>query len=152
MYLNSFITGINSPKEIVQHQGFSLLLELGLVGIALAIFSLLIAFFPQFFSRRFLDGKAAKVPKSTQKSEKISETAKNPAQKAPPSPFWQHPALPLLAALIIAYLVTLNFFSGLPNALQIYLMPPLLYYIFVDDSASRDVKKPKKALARSSNA
>lgn len=152
MYLNSFITDINSPKEIVQHQGFSLLLELGLVGIALAIFSLLIAFFPQFFSRRFLDGKAAKVPKSTQKSEKISETAKNPAQKAPPSPFWRHPALPLLAALIIAYLVTLNFFSGLPNALQIYLMPPLLYYIFVDDSASRDVKKPKKALARSSNA
>ncbi len=152
MYLNSFITGINSPKEIVQHQGFSLLLELGLVGVALAIFSLLVAFFPQIFSRRFLDGKAAKVPKSTQKPEKISETAKNPAQKAPPSPFWQHPALPLLAALIIAYLVTLNFFSGLPNALQIYLMPPLLYYIFVDDSASRDVKKPKKSLARSSDA
>lgn len=152
MYLNSFITGINSPKEIVQHQGFSLLLELGLVGIALVIFSLLIAFFPQIFSRRFLDGKAAKVPKSTQKPEKISETAKNPAQKAPPSPFWRHPALPLLAALIIAYLVTLNFFSGLPNALQIYLMPPLLYYIFVDGSVSQAAKKPKKALARSSDA
>ena len=152
MYLNSFTTGINSPKEIVQHQGFSLLLELGLVGIALVIFSLLITFFPQFFSRRFLDGKAAKVPKSTQKSEKNSETAKNPAQKAPPSPFWRHPALPLLAALIIAYLVTLNFFSGLPNALQIYLIPPLLYCIFVDGSASQDVKKPKKALARSSDA
>lgn len=149
MYLNSFITGINSPKEIVQHQGFSLLLELGLVGIALAIFSLLIAFFPQFFSRRFLDGKTAKTPKSIQKSEK---TAKNLSEKASPSPFWRHPALPLLVSLIIAYLVTLNFFSGLPNALQIYLMPPLLYYIFVDDSVSQDVKKPKKALARSSDA
>ncbi len=146
MYLNSFITGINSPKEIVQHQGFSLLLELGLVGVALAIFSLLVAFFPQIFSRRFLDGKAAKVPESTQKSEKISETAKNPSKKAPPSPFWQHPALPLLAALIVAYLVTLNFFSGLPNALQIYLMPPLLYYIFVDGSASQKLKSPKKPL------
>lgn len=147
MYLNSFITGINSPKEIVQHQGFSLLLELGLVGVALAIFSLLVAFFPQIFSRRFLDGKAAKIPKSTQKFEKISETAKNPSKKAPPSPFWRHPALPLLATLIVAYLVTLNFFSGLPNALQIYLMPPLLYYIFVDGSAPQKVKNPKKVIA-----
>jgi len=112
MYLNSFITGINSPKEIVQHQGFSLLLELGLVGVALAIFGLLVAFSPQLLSRKFLDGKSAGTG------------------KAAPSAFWQHPALPLLASLIIAYLVTLNFFSGLPNALQIYLMPPLLYYIF----------------------
>jgi len=101
---------IGSPKEIVQHQGISLLLELGLIGIALAIFGLLIAFFPQLFSRHFLDGKAA--------------------GNHPGMTFWQHPALPLLLSLIVAYLITLNFFSGLPNALQIYLMPPLLYMIF----------------------
>lgn len=48
----------------------------------------------------------------------------------PRSEFWRHPALPLLAALIIAYIVTLNFFSGFANALQIYLLPPLLFLCF----------------------
>lgn len=110
---------VTSPKEIVQNEPFSLLLETGLIGIALAIFGLLIAFCPQIFSRKFLDGRAA-----------TSEVS----AESPPAPdtFWHHPAIPLLVALIIAYLITLNFFSGLPNALQIYLMPPLLYLIFSD--------------------
>lgn len=43
------------------------------------------------------------------------------------SEFWQNPDLPLLLALVIAYAITLQFFSGPANALQIYLMPPLLY-------------------------
>lgn len=47
----------------------------------------------------------------------------------PRSPFWRHPALPFFCALILAYLVTLQFFSGLANALQIYLLPPLLYIV-----------------------
>ena len=55
----------------------------------------------------------------------------------PRSEFWQHPALPLLVALIIAYLITLNFFSGFANALQIYLVPPLLYYVFGKTAAPR---------------
>ncbi len=57
---------------------------------------------------------------------------------SPRSNFWRSPALPLLCPLIVAYLITLNFFSGLPNALQIYLMPPLLYLIF-----SKSLKTPK---------
>lgn len=105
---NSFITGITSSKEIVQNQPISLLLELGLVGIILVIFSLILAFYPQIFPRRFIDGRAA--------------------NQSPAPSFWQHPVLPLLVSLIIAYIVTLQFFSGLPNALQIYLLPPLLYF------------------------
>lgn len=160
---------VTSPKEIVQHQGFSLLLETGLVGIALAIFGLLVAFAPQLFTRKFLDGKSAtredpaqsasnspkfahqgrskSIPSSyTSQTVKAPQNVKNKPLtlkstppttakplKAAPSPFWHHPALPLLLSLIIAYLVTLNFFSGLPNALQIYLMPPLLYLIFADN-------------------
>lgn len=103
---------VTSAKEIVQNEFFSLLLETGLVGIALLIFSLLLAFAPDLFSAKFLDGRAAS------SESKIST-------------FWVHPALPLLLPLIAAYLITLNFFSGLPNALQIYLMPPLLYLIFL---------------------
>lgn len=56
----------------------------------------------------------------------------------PKSEFWHHPALPLLATLIIAYLITLNFFSGFANALQIYLIPPLLYYCFREKSKNSE--------------
>lgn len=110
----AFPDKVTSNKEIVQHQGFSLLLETGLMGIALMILGLLVVFFPQLFSKRFLDGKNAGTGKEK-------------------NTFWQHPVAPLLLALIVAYLITLNFFSGLPNALQIYLMPPLLYLIFNND-------------------
>ncbi len=107
----AFPEQITTPKEIVQNQPISLLLELGLVGVVLIIFSLLLAFCPQIFPARFVDGRSATATKLT-------------------STFWQHPALPLLLALIIAYVITLQFFSGLPNVLQIYLIPPLLYLVF----------------------
>lgn len=112
-------TQVTSPKEIVQHQGFSLLLETGLIGIILCILGLLVALAPQLFPRKFLDGHA-----TTHATVSTTTTA------TPPRNLWHHPALPLLLSLIVAYLITLNFFSGLPNALQIYLMPPLLYLIF----------------------
>lgn len=37
---------------------------------------------------------------------------------------------PKFNALIVAYLISLFFFAGLPNAIHIYLLPPLLYAIF----------------------
>lgn len=118
---------VTSPKEIVQHEGFSLLLESGLVGIALMIFGLLVAFFPRIFPSKFIDGRNATVK--------------------PDNVFWQHPALPLLASLIAAYLITLNFFSGLPNALQIYLMPPLLYLIFQTSTKAHGPDSKKQTIA-----
>ena len=87
---------VTSPKEIVQNQFLSLLLELGLVGVALLLFALYLACFSRFGRSRLRS----------------------------------HPALPLLVSLSLAYLITLNFFAGLPNALHIYLLPPLLYLIF----------------------
>ncbi len=159
---NSFFTGITTPKEIVQNQYFSLLLELGLVGLALAVFTLLIAFFPSLFSPKFLDGRAAKPLTTPVTSSKSPKKASKNASKAPSatqtcgkpcgkvcakscgklfqSPFWHHPALPLLLSLIVAYLITLNFFSGLPNALHIYLLPPLLYLIFSQPPAASTAK------------
>lgn len=137
------------PNAIVQNEFFSLLLELGLVGILLVLFSLCLAFFAPLFSRRFLDGRSASnKPNNTPAAKPATPAAKpaalatkpaalatkpGPSLKLRQSVFWSHPALPLLLALIAAYLVTLNFFSGLPNALQIYLMPPLLFLIFAKD-------------------
>ncbi len=118
---------VTSPKEIVQHEGFSLLLETGLTGAILVVLALLIAFWPQLFSEKFLDGKMA---------------GREPLERT----VWQHPARPLLVALVVAYLITLNFFSGLPNALQIYLMPPLIYLIFNDQYMSiKPAKSPRQS-------
>lgn len=87
-----------SPKEIVQNQPISLLLETGLLGVALLLAALYLAF--------------------------RSKPLKNPQN------------LPFLVALITAYLFSLQFFAGLPNALHIYLIPPLLYYIFLPSYAT----------------
>ena len=92
---------VTSPKEIVQNQFISLLLELGLIGVGLLVFTLDRALFSRYGRPRLRS----------------------------------HPALPLLVALLLAYLVTLNFFAGLPNALHIYLLPPLLYLIFAPSAS-----------------
>ena len=101
---------VTSPKEIVQNQFISLLLELGLIGVLLLAFTFYLAFFSRYGRPRLRS----------------------------------HPALPLLVALLLAYLVTLNFFAGLPNALHIYLLPPLLYLIFAP-SASLNSSQPLPA-------
>ena len=80
-----------SPKEIVQNEYASLLLEVGLFGIVLIIISLVIV---------------------------IRILVKSPSSG-------------MILTLMVAYLVTLLFFSGLPNALQIYLLPPVLYMVFL---------------------
>ena len=73
-------------KEIVQNQYASLLLETGIVGISLLIFSLVLLI------REILKQKQAG----------------------------------LILALVVAYGISLFFFSGLPNVLHIYLVLPLL--------------------------
>lgn len=86
-----------SAKEIVQHEGFSLLLELGLIGVILILISLYFIF--------------------------LSRPAR--------TKLWTKPSWCLILPLVIAYFVTLNFFSGLPNALHIYLLPALFYLILL---------------------
>lgn len=124
----AFPEKIGSPKEIVQNEAFSLLLETGLIGLFFVHFTLILIFLAPLLPAWFIDGRAAKNPTPASKTQKTTQNHKFALLKS--SPFWSHPALPLLSALILAYLVTLSFFSGLPNALQIYLMPPLLFFIF----------------------
>ena len=76
-----------APKEIIQNEYMSLLLETGLVGISLFVLTMIMVFRTLWRS-----------------SQKI-----------------------MLVGLLIAYGATLLFFSGLPNALHIYLIPGLIY-------------------------
>ncbi len=78
-----YVNGLSpAPKEIIQNQYASLLLETGLVGVALLILTVGLI---------------------------IRVVYKNG----------------MVMTLIVAYAITLLFFSGLPNALHIYLLPAL---------------------------
>ncbi|MBQ3452966.1 O-antigen ligase family protein [Candidatus Saccharibacteria bacterium] len=72
-----------APREIVQNEYASLLLETGLIGVSL--FALMVVWVFRMIWRSEMRG--------------------------------------LVVPLVVAYAVTLLFFSGLPNALQIYLLP-----------------------------
>ncbi len=124
----AFPDEIASPKEIVQNQTFSLLLELGAVGVLLVHFGLIVAFLAPLLPWWFVDGRSGKKrPRNQYKDQGIVRRIISKLQE---NEFWSSPALPLLLSLIVAYIITLNFFSGLPNALHIYLMPPIILIIY----------------------
>ena len=77
----------SSPKEIVQNEYASLLLEVGLVGAMLAVVFIIMVI------KVVIKGSASVV----------------------------------IISLLVAYSVSLLFFAGLPNALQIYLLPATLW-------------------------
>ena len=76
----------SSPKEIVQNEYASLLLEIGLIGVSLLVVMTVLA---------------------------VRLVLKNPMRG-------------LIMSLMVAYGVSLMFFSGFANALQIYLLPMVL--------------------------
>ena len=78
----------DSPKEIVQNEYASLLVEVGVVGMALVIFTAVMV---------------------------VRWVIKNGGESSP-----------LLLTVMLAYAVTLMFFSGFANALQVYLLPAVL--------------------------
>ena len=86
-----------APKEIIQNEYASLLLETGLIGISLLALTLLLI---------------------------IRTLIRNPANA-------------VLLSLIVAYGISLLFFSGLPNALQIYLIPMVICMIYWSDKRKK---------------
>lgn len=83
-----------APKEIIQNEYFSLLLETGVVGVLLATLTVV-------WAVRYIIKKENYL---------------------------------LVLTLMAAYGVSLGFFAGLPNALQIYLMTPLILAIYSSKS------------------
>ena len=82
---------IDSPKEIVQNEYASILLETGLIGFLIIIFTIVMI---------------------------LKIIRKNPISI-------------IILTLGVAYGVSLLFFSGFANALQIYLLPPVIYIVFL---------------------
>ena len=95
-----------SPKEIVQNQYASVLLETGVVGALLAL-----AFLAMLFGA----------------------AAKNAGEMSV-----------AVLTLMVAYVVTLCFFAGLPNALQVYLMPAWVFVVLSCSNKSDKLKVKRK--------
>ncbi len=87
LYINNLSP---APKEIVQNEYASLLLETGIIGIILLILTIILI---------------------------IRVAARSQL-------------MPMILTLMVAYAITLMFFSGLPNALQIYLLPALFICLY----------------------
>ena len=90
----------DSPKEIVQNEYASLLVETGTLGVGCFVWLVVLVV------REFMKNKAGG----------------------------------MLLSLLVAYGVSLLFFSGLANALQIYLMPAVLWLVY----ECEDIKKSKR--------
>lgn len=99
--------GLGTSKEIVQNQYASLLLEGGLCAYLLLALALITLFILYRQRRKILNASSAPA--------KNPQTPENLKADAPT----------YLTALVLAYAGTLAFFSGLPNALHLYLLPPL---------------------------
>ena len=110
----AFPTEVASSKEIVQNQPISLLLELGVIGVALAIGGIW-----QFLALLFETIRSAT-------SEVEATRARNDEPRERRVSTEQRQGIAAVATLLIAYFITLQFFSGLGNALHIYLLPPML--------------------------
>lgn len=94
-----------APKEIVQNEYASLLLETGVVGILLIVMTVGLAI--AVIVRQMKQGKKCAV---------------------------------IIMALLVAYGVSLCFFSGVANALQIYLLPVILYLVCREFTQKKLVK------------
>lgn len=86
--MHEFMPEEIGPREIVQNEYVSLLLETGLVGLALIVLTLILA-------------------------AKFAKLVRTPG--------------PLFISALLSFLLTLLFFSGLPNAIHIYLFLAIIF-------------------------
>ena len=102
-----------APKEIIQNEYMSLLLETGLVGTMLFVLTL------GLILRVVIKGVKAQSAKEIKTAKVKIATTKTTMQKSETAP--------IVLTMMVAYGITLLFFSGLPNALHIYLLTGLVF-------------------------
>lgn len=101
--MHNFAPESIGPKEIVQNQYISLLLETGILGYLVIIVAIVLFVFKP---HQLKTAKNLKTAQNTKFAFRSTD-----------------PLRPVFIALLVAYALTLLFFSGLPNALHIYLFP-----------------------------
>lgn len=113
---------LGSTKEITQNQYVAILVETGFIGILIIFCSGTCVFYLCYSCQKLVK------PSSSQSSKQSMKKSNFTSQISRITP-----AKLYFASLILAYAASVCFFSGLPNALHIYLVPILYPALFAEN-------------------
>ena len=110
---------LGSTKEITQNQYVAILVETGFIGILIIFCSGACVIYLCYSCQKLVKPSSSQSSKQSIKKSNFTSLISNIA-----------PAKLYFASLILAYAASVCFFSGLPNALHIYLVPVLYPALF----------------------
>ena len=110
---------LGSTKEITQNQYVAILVETGFIGILIIFCSGTCVFYLCYSRQKLVKPSSSQSSKQSMKKSNFTSLISSIA-----------PAKLYFASLILAYAASVCFFSGLPNALHIYLVPVLYPALF----------------------
>ena len=114
---------LGSTKEITQNQYVAILVETGFIGILIIFCSGTCVFYLCYSRQKLVKPSSSQSSKQSMKKSNFTSLISSIA-----------PAKLYFASLILAYAASVCFFSGLPNALHIYLVPVLYPALFAKNS------------------
>ena len=110
---------LGSTKEITQNQYVAILVETGFIGILIIFCSGICVFYLCYSRQKSIEQFSSQSSKQSMKKSNFTNLISSIT-----------PAKLYFASLILAYAASVCFFSGLPNALHIYLVPILYPTLF----------------------
>ena len=110
---------LGSTKEITQNEYIAILVETGFIGILIIFCSGICVFYLCYSRQKLVKPSSSQSSKQSMKKSNFTSLISSIA-----------PAKLYFASLILAYAASVCFFSGLPNALHIYLVPVLYPALF----------------------
>ena len=110
---------LGSTKEITQNQYIAILVETGFIGILVVFCSGTCVFYLCYSRQKLVKPSSSQSSKQSMKKSNFTSLISSIA-----------PVKLYFASLILAYAASVCFFSGLPNALHIYLVPVLYPALF----------------------
>ena len=113
---------LGSTKEITQNQYVAILVETGFIGILIIFCSGTCVFYLCYSRQKLVKPSSSQSSKQSMKKSNFTSLISSIA-----------PAKLYFASLILAYAASVCFFSGLPNALHIYLVPILYPALFAEN-------------------
>ena len=110
---------LGSTKEITQNEYVAILVEAGFIGILIIFCSGTCVFYLCYSRQKSVKPSSSQSSKQSMKKSNFTNLISSIT-----------PAKLYFASLILAYAASVCFFSGLPNALHIYLVPILYPALF----------------------
>lgn len=113
---------LGSTKEITQNQYVAILVETGFIGILIIFCSGTCVFYLCYSRQKLVKPSSSQSSKQSMKKSNFTSLISSIA-----------PAKLYFISLMLAYAASVCFFSGLPNALHIYLVPVLYPALFAEN-------------------